>query len=367
MLDRTEASGLGVAQMIRSRGFKLVGTLAVLLGAAGVGACGSSQHVDSVPPVISDVFATLGSASPVPVALSSADARPVVHSATPLTLQVEASDDETATDKLKVQALDANLKPIAGQIAVFHNGLWDVTTTAVPGLTVQVAVSDQAGNRVVWPYAAIFLTTKQALVRTWTLLVYDSSGAVTARPQLTLTASTWCQEDDGAGSGPAGGTWSLLSDGRLQMQTRGHLPCSTPNLGNDGSSVESSRTADLYVDATSFSDRPYKKTNGSASSNADLVGTWTRSAEIATSGPAQTVTSSLTLNADNTFQQNTEDGHQIAGTYQQEPSSYSANFGRLLLLTTNQVDGTSVTPTTSVHYWKVSGGELLVDPFVEIH
>ena len=38
----------------------------------------------------------------------------------------------------------------------------------------------------------------------------------------------------------------------------------------------------------------------------------------------------------------------------------------LLLLTTNMLDGAAVTPTVAVHFWKITDGLLLVDPFVEV-
>lgn len=361
------ALDLGAARR-RSRRFG--GICVVLASLGGVVGCSSSpsstsKSKDTTPPVIVDVYATFPATSGN-LDLSSADARKVLKNPTPLILQVEVTDNVTPTDALKVQALDANNKPIAGQSALLHNGLWNVTTTAAPGLTIRVAATDQAGNQTIWPHAAIFPTQQQAMVRQWTLLVYGPTGTVISRPHLTMTATTWCQDDDAAGDGPAGGTWSLQSDGRLKMETRGHAAC-TQNVGNDGNTVLSSRTAAFYVDATFFSDGPYKKQNGSATGATDVVGTWTRTADIATTGPAQSVTSSFTLLADNTFQETTEDGHQIAGTYQQKQNTdYSASYGNLLVLTTTKVDGVDVTPSIAVHYWTIKDSELLLDPFVVV-
>ncbi len=321
-----------------------------------------SKSEDTTPPVIAGVYATF-TATSGSLDLSSADAQHILKTPTPLTLQVQASDDVTSTDALEVQALDVDSKPIASQSASLHNGLWNVTTTAAPGLTIRVAATDKAGNQTIWPHAAIFPTQEQAMVRQWTLLVYGPTATVISRPHLTMTGTTWCQDDDAAGDGPVGGTWSLQSDGRLKMETRGHAAC-TQNVGNNGNTVLSSRTATFYVDATYFSNGPYKSQNGSAT---DVVGTWTRTADIATTGSAQSVTSSLALLADNTFQETTEDGHQVTGTYQRKQNTdYSTNFGNLLLLTATKVDGADVTPSTAVHYWAIKDGELLLDPFVVI-
>jgi hypothetical protein len=370
MLFPTGVLGLGVTSA-RGRLRRLAGAGACILGSASLLACGGSNNntkTDTVAPEIQQVAATLGPQGTLgSLDLDSADDQRVISSPTPLNLEVEATDDVTPGDALKVQALDANDDPIADQTPTFHNGLWNVVTTAKPGLTVRVAVSDQAGNRTLWPYAAVFPTQEQALVSTWTLLVYGSGNTVLSRPHMTLTATTWCQEDDAAGDGPSGGTWSIQSDGRLQLQTRGHTPCSQ-NPGNDGNSVLSSRTAAFYVDATFFSDRPYTRESGSATSDADLKGSWTRTADIATTGTPSSVTSTLTLVSDNTFQQTTEDGHQISGTYTQEQNTdYTTDFGNLLVLTTTQEDGAAVSPAiTAVHYWTILNGELLIDPFVEI-
>lgn len=361
------ALGLGAAAAPR-RPRGLGGIWVVLVSLALLTACGGggdggggSKSKDTTPPVISDVYVKFTKISGS-LNLSSADAQRILKGPTPLNIQVAATDDVTSSDALKVEALDVDDKPIADQSASLHNGLWNVTTTAEPGLTIQVAVTDQAGNQTIWPYSAIFPTREQAVVRQWTLLVYGPTNTVISRPGLTMTKDTWCQEDDAAGDGPAGGTWSMQSDGRLKMETRGHAVC-TSSGGNDGN-ILSSRTSAFYVDGTFFSDGPYENQNGSSGST-DIVGTWTRTADIATTGPAQSVTSSLTLLADKTFQQTTEDGHQITGTYQQEHNTdYNTDFGDLLLLTMTKMDGTDVTPSTAVHYWTIKDGKLLLDPFV---
>lgn len=371
MLFLTGALGSGIAG-IRVGFRRLIGIGVVLAGSASVAACGSSssnpQSTDKTAPVIQSVYSTLnGKAFDV----SIADAQRVINAASSLEFDVQAKDDVTPIEKLKAQALDVDDKPIASQNASYDQGLWKVTTTAMPGLTIRLAVSDEEGNQTIWPYAAIFPTQAQALVRQWTLLVYDpATTTVVSRPHLTMTATTWCQDDDAVGDGPSGGTWSVLSDGRLKMETRGHAPC-TGNVGNDGNTVLSSRTAPFCVvvdtGATYFSDGPYKNQNGPVASGADLVGTWTRTADIATTGPAQTVTSSLTLAADQTFQETTEDGHQVSGTYQQEQNTdYTSQIGNLLVLTTTHEDGASVAPQKTVHYWAIENGELLLDPFVEL-
>ncbi len=333
----------------------------------GVTACGGSgdapsgtKSTDAVPPDIRDVRGTLGAPTPGTLDLGSSDAQRIITAPTPLTLQVFATDDVSATDALSVVALDDTGQPLADQTATLHNGLWEIATTATPGLSLHVAVDDEAKNRTTWPYAAVFPTREQALVRQWSLLVYDENGTVTARPLDTLTSDSWCQDDDAQGGGPRGGSWSVQADGRLTIETRHQMACDTKDFGTEWDSVEATRTAAFYVDATYFSDRPYVRQGGAAS--ADITGTWTRQADL-----PQTATSTLTLLADGTFSESTEDAHQRAGTYEiQHNSDYTNDFGQLLILTTTRVDGADVAPTVGVHYWTLQNDQLLVDPFVEI-
>lgn len=347
----------------RTGGAGLLLAAAAVLSACGSGGDGGKQNkpADTVAPEIKDVQGTLGDPSPGSLDLSSSDAQRVITAPTPLTLRISAKDDVTSTDKLSVQALDGSDQPLADQTATFHNGLWEIATTAKVGLSIHVAVSDEAKNQTVWPHAAVFPTKDEAVVRKWTLLVYDSNANVVSRPNMTVTTDTWCQDDDAAGNGPSGGDWSVLGDGRLQLDTRHHMACSSATPGT----VESTRTSEFYVDATYFSDQLYA--GGGSSTPGDIVGTWTYSVDIKSGGQTQTITPKLDLTSGLTFTQDTEDGHTLQGTYEiRHNTDYSNDFGELLVLTVDTMDGGSVTPVTSVHYFTVRDGKLLVDPFVEV-
>lgn len=332
----------------------------------GGGSKSTPAPKDTTPPEINQVSATLGTGT---LDLGKSDTQRVIATPTPLTLKVFATDDITITQNLTVQALDDSNQPIADQSANLHNGLWQITTTAKPGLTIHVAATDEAGNQTVWPHAAVFPTREQALVQTWTLLVYDNQATaggvypVLERPEDKLTKDTWCQDDDAAGSGPQGGTWSVLADGRLKLETRDNTACDTADLTKP---VQSARTSGFYVDATYFSAAPYVR-QGSGSAK-DITGAWSYKVDIASGGQSQTLTPTLTLSSDNTFTRSTEDGHTLQGTYKVEPNpNYSADFGQLLVLTVNQKDGASVTPVLEVHYYDVTQDlQLLVDPLVQI-
>ncbi len=375
---RGAVQGTGRGTSVRLRAWR--GRAAIGLALAGLVACGggggsggASGSKDTTPPEIKQVSATLGDPNPGTLDITSGDATRVITTPTPLTLKVFATDDQTATDKLEVQVLDASNKPIAGQTASFHNGLWEIGTTAQAGLTVHIAASDAAGNQTLWPNAAVFPTRTQALVQTWTQIVYankaSAGGAypVLSRPKDTIKTDTWCQDDDQAGDGPSGGTWSVLADGRLKLETRHHMACTTTDFGSEWNTIETTRTADFYVDATYFSTAPYTH-QGGAPAPGDITGTWSYKVDVASGGQQNTLTPDFVFNADGTFTQSTEDGHDLQGTYEVRPNpNYSADFGQLLVLTVDQMDGQSVTPTVSVHYFTTTAAqELLVDPFVQI-
>lgn len=345
----------------------------------GVAACGGGGGTknptapkDTTPPEINQVSATLGDPNPGTLDLGKSDAQRVIATPTPLSLKVFATDDVTPIAKLKVQALDDSKTPLPGQTATLHNGLWEISTSAQAGMTVHIAATDEAGNQTEWPYAAVFPTRTQALVHAWTLLIYSnvaSAGGVypvSSRPKDTLTATTWCQENDLAGNGPQGGTWSVQSDGRLKLETRHHMPCTTTDFGTQWDTIESTRVSDFYVDATYFSDSPYTRAAGGSAS--DITGTWSYKVDITSGGQTNTLTPTLVLNQDGTFSQTTEDGHTLSGTYKVEPNpNYSADFGQLLVATVDTQDGASVTPVLVVHYFKVTQDlELLLDPFVQV-
>ncbi len=358
---------------VRRRFFAFGLTLAASAGIAACGSGGSPKKPiaskDTTPPEIKSVYATLGV---VPLDIGKRDAKQVIAAPTPLTLKVFAVDDVTSTDNLTAQALDDSKTPLPGQTATLHNGLWEISASVQAGQTVHIGVTDEAGNQSLWPYAAVFPSRAQALVQGWTLLVYDNklNGGgeypVLSRPRDTLTATTWCQEDDAAGDGPQGGTYSVGSDGRLKLETRHHMPCTTTDFGAEWDSIESTRVSDFYVDATYFSDRPYTRAGGGSAS--DITGTWSYKVAITSSGQTNTLTPQLALNGDGTFSQTTEDGHTLSGTYKVEPNAnYSADFGQLLVATTDTMDGASVTPVIAVHYFKVTQAlELLLDPFVQV-
>lgn len=337
-----------------------VGVGLVACGGGGDGGPTSAKSADTTPPEIRDVRGTLGAPSPGTLDLGSSDDQRIISSPTPLTLQVFTTDDTSATDALVVQAVDGAGQPLADQQATLHNGLWEIATTAKPDLSIHVEVADEAGNKTRWPYAAVFPSREQALVRTWTLLVYDATGTVATRPHDTVTSDSWCQEDDAQGGGPRGGTWAVGSDGRLTVETRHRMACDSADFGAEWDSVEQTRTAAFYVDATYFSDRPYTRQDGATPT--DITGTWTRQADVPSA-----VTATLAFQGDGTYTEQTEDGHTNEGTYEvRHNSDYTTDFGQLLVLTTTRVDGTDVTPTVAVHYWTLQGGMLLVDPFVEV-
>lgn len=356
----------------------LLGSDGVLLGSlltiitittAGLAlvACGDAASAadDSQPPEIRDVQATLGGSSGGALDLAKSSARRVITGATPLTVKVFATDDQTKTESLIVRALDAQREPLADQAAKLHNGLWRISLTAKPGLTVRVAVADAAGNEAAWPHPAVFPTRSQALIRQWTLLVYDAAGDVVDRPSYTVTADRWCQQDDAADGGPRGGSWSVGDDGRLKLETRHQKPCTTGDFGSEWGSIEEVRIAEFYVDATYFSDRPYARQGGGAKGS--LAGTWSYKVEIKKSGADKTVTPSLVLRDDKTFEQQTEGGRKLSGTYRLEHNSdYANNFGDLLLLVVTKIDGASVAKTTVAHYYALRDDRLLVDPFIKL-
>lgn len=367
--DREERVGL-----LETWAQSAIRSLGIAIAASGIlVACGgggdskiTTAPKDTTPPEINTLSATLGNGS---LDLSKSDDQRVIVTPTQLTLKVFATDDVTAPENLTVQALDDSNKPLGDQSATLHNGLWQVTTTVNAGLTVHVAVSDEAGNQTLWPYAAVFPTREQALARKWTLIVYDNQKSPTGvypvinKPVDTLTADTWCQEDDAAGNGPAGGTWSVLADGRLKLETRDHTACDSADLTKP---VQATRLSDFYVDQTDYSDRPYTRQGGTAN---DITGSWSYKVELTSGGQTQTVTATLELNGDKTFTRKTEDGHTLQGTYEQLPNpNYSANYGQLLVLTVDKKDGATLpTPVVQVHYFTVTQDlQLLVDPLVQV-
>ena len=383
-MDKRGSGGASVFEttaLPRSRAWRRFFALGLVV-AAGAGAVGCGGNgggtkkptasKDTTPPDIKQVSATLGDPNPGTLDLGKSDAKRVIATTTPLSLKVFATDDVTATDNLKVEALDDSKTPLSDQTATLHNGLWEISTNAQAGMTIHIAATDEAGNQTEWPYAAVFPSRSQALVQTWTLLVYDNQASaggvypVVSRPKDTLTATTWCQEDDATGGGPRGGTWSVQADGKLKLETRHHMPCTTTDFGAEWDTIETTRVSNFYVDATYFSDSPYtRKAGGSAS---DITGTWSYSADITSGGQTNTVTPTLVLNQDGTYSQTTEDGHTQSGTYPVEANpNYSADFGELLVTTTDTVDGASVTPVLTVHYFKMTLDlELLFDPFVQV-
>jgi len=317
---------------------------------------------DDTPPELDDVRATLGAGV---LDLSQGDAVRVLTTAMPITFKVSAYDAETDAEALTVEVLDTGTgAAVNDQDATFHNGLWEVTTTADLGLTLEVRVTDEAGNATVWPHAAVFPTRAEALVRDWTRLVYGGDTTVSAQQHAAFTDGVWCVEAGGGSGGPYGGSWEVLGDGRLVIARRHEQACELADHGTEWDSVEERRTADFYVSATYFSERPYARVG----EGDDLVGTWVHEAEVDRGGGAQTVTASLTLEEDRSFAWTREDGSSTAGTYEiRENSDYTADFGNLLLENVAEENGAAVTPYTVVHYWTIREGLLLVDPWVEVN
>lgn len=324
-----------------------------------------SPSDDATPPELRNVRVELSGDLGVSFDLNRLDATHALPVATTAEFTVFARDDETPTEELVAEVVDAEGVPVDGQTAVFEGGLWRITVAVARGQTLSVRVRDAAGNEIA-SQALVLPAAAEALQGAWETPFFDVDQSPTERWALSFDPNGWTETRQ-AGSFTHAGRFAVAGDTLTFSETS-----SSGGAADDAdtTTVEWERVAAFYLDDGFFSDRPYQRTAGTTG----IAGTWERSYQLSmvsggTLQVAEDVTETLTFNSDDTWSE-TRTGigaspQSQSGTFRTEAAeSYTTSITAFVARTVTTVDGAPVTPgAESFASYDIRGSFLLVDPY----